>query len=75
MMNGTFKEHPSERAMGRMHAGRGASGGQMGSSDWGAGGSSYADPAIAAYNRVCVCNECESGDTRFSWIISCLSRC
>lgn len=56
MMNGTFKEHPSERAA-RIHSGRGAGaaassyGGQS-SSDWATGGSAYADPSVVAYNRV-----------------------
>ncbi len=59
LMNGTFKEHPSERAA-RMHPGRGAgsSGGHGGGGghDWQGGGAAaaaaYADPAVMAYNRV-----------------------
>ena len=53
MMNGTYKEHPSDRA--RMHGavGRGQASilGQGGGHEW-AGGGGYADPAMQAYNRV-----------------------
>ena len=57
VMNGTFKEHPSERAA-RMYPGRGggSSGGHGGGGhDWQGGAAAaaaYADPAVIAYNRV-----------------------
>ena len=58
-MNGTFKEHPSERAA-RMHPGRGGGGGSGGHGggvghEWQGGGAAaaaYSDPAVMAYNRV-----------------------
>ena len=51
LMNGTFKEHPSERAT-RMHAGGRGAAAHTGH-DWPSTSSSaYADPAVVAYNRV-----------------------